>query len=57
MEFDLQNIHREIEKTYEEVIRTTQELLNLLAVCLEPEEYDYVKQQTIVRLQVTRDAI
>src|SRR5215204_2959639 len=45
---------KEIYQTYEELFEKTNELLDLLKVYLTPGLYEYVRQQTVVRLEVTR---
>jgi S-adenosylmethionine:diacylglycerol 3-amino-3-carboxypropyl transferase len=46
-----------IYEAYQDVIRSTEELLDLLKIYLEPATYDYIRQQNIVRLRITRDSI
>ena len=52
-----EELTEEIYQTYEEVFKRTNELLDLLAVYLTPGLYENVRQQTIIRLKVTKEAI
>ena len=46
-----------IQQAYKEVIERTNELLNLLAVYLNPSLFSYVRQQNIVRLRTIEEIL
>jgi hypothetical protein len=54
---DRKELTEEIYQTYNELTDKTNELLDLLQVYLTPGVYEYVRQQTAIRLEVTKETI
>jgi hypothetical protein len=54
---DREELTKEVYQAYEELFKKTNELLDLLKIYLATGLYRYVRQQTVVRLEVTREII